>query len=84
MSLLNIPVSNPSLVKSTTELINQPQHLSFINQEGSGKNKKQINKYKKESLIKLAKECGINCKTKDGKLRTKEQIFRSLKRKKMI
>ena len=84
MSLLNIPVSNLNLVDLTSELIKQPQQISFINQEGSGKAKKEIDRYKKDALIKLAKKYGINHKTKDGNIRTKEQIFRSLKRKNLI
>jgi hypothetical protein len=116
MSLLNIPVMNPNLVNSTSELIAQPNTPSFINQEGSGKGKKkskairksksisisksksiskdktkkvpkkekEINKYKKDVLLKLAKKHGINCRKKDGNQRTKEQLFRSLKRKNLI
>ena len=48
------------------------------------KKEKEINKYKKDVLVKIAKKYGINCRKKDGNQRTKEQIFRSLKRKNLI
>ena len=59
---------------------------------GSGKSKKiikskkvkQIDLFKKDDLIKIAKKNDISLKTRDGKLKTKEQLFNSLKRKELI
>ena len=46
-------------------------------------NKKQIDTYKKDKLVKIAKKHGIKLSSK-GVKRTKEQLFNSLKRKKLI
>jgi hypothetical protein len=45
--------------------------------------KKQIDKYKKDKLVKIAKKNGIKLSSKGVKL-TKIQLFNSLKRKKLI
>jgi hypothetical protein len=45
--------------------------------------KKQIDTYTKDKLIKMAKKHGIKLSSK-GVKRTKEQLFNSLKRKKLI
>jgi hypothetical protein len=45
---------------------------------------KEINKYSKVQLEKVAKKHSVNCKTREGKLKTKQQLFNSLKRKKLI
>ena len=54
---------------------------------GKGKkqvsNKKQIDTYTKDKLVKIAKKHGIKLSLK-GVKRTKEQLFNSLKRKKLI
>ena len=54
---------------------------------GKGKkqvsNKKQIYTYTKDKLVKIAKKNGIKLSSK-GVKRTKEQLFNSLKRKKLI
>ena len=54
---------------------------------GKGKkqtsNKKQIDTYTKDKLVKIAKKHGIKLSSK-GIKRTKEQLFNSLKRKKLI
>ena len=44
----------------------------------------EISKYSKVQLEKLAKQNGITLRKRDGNPRTKEQLFRSLKRKKLI
>lgn len=45
---------------------------------------KQIDTYKKVDLEKIAKKNEVSLKTRDGKIKTKEQLFDSLKRKKLI
>jgi hypothetical protein len=40
--------------------------------------------YKKEALEKIAKKHDVCLKTKDGKIKTKEQLFKSLKRKNLV
>ena len=49
----------------------------------SAPKKKQIDSYTKDKLIKIAKKHGIKLSLK-GVKRTKEQLFNSLKRKKLI
>jgi len=53
---------------------------------GGKKNKrvKQIDTYNKKNLEKISKDNNISLKTRDGKVKTKEQLFNSLKRKKII
>ena len=46
-------------------------------------NKKQIDTYTKDKLVKMAKKHGIKLSLK-GVKRTKQQLFNSLKRKKLI
>ncbi len=45
---------------------------------------KEIDTYKKDKLVKIAKKHEVSLKARDGKLKTKEQLFNSLKRKKII
>ena len=45
---------------------------------------KKITDYSKEELVKIAKKHEINLKTKEKKLKTKEQLYASLKRKKLV
>lgn len=45
---------------------------------------KEIDTYKKDKLVKIAKKHDVCLKTRDGKVKTKEQLFNSLKRKKII
>jgi hypothetical protein len=49
----------------------------------SAPKKKQIDSYTKDKLVKIAKKHGIKLSLK-GVKRTKEQLFNSLKRKKLI
>jgi len=64
--------------------------LNSKNQIGSGKSKKTIKKvkeidmYKKDALEKIAKKHDISLKNRDGKIKTKEQLFKSLKRKDLL
>jgi hypothetical protein len=46
--------------------------------------KKEINLFKKLELTKLAKIHDISLKTRENKIKTKKQLFNSLKRKKII
>ena len=70
----------------------QQEEEQSVLQEGSGKKKKQskpkkvkeIDTYKKDKLVKIAKKHDVCLKTRDGKVKTKEQLFNSLKRKKII
>lgn len=50
----------------------------------SDKLKKLMNSFKKKDLVYIAKEYSISIKTKDGKIKSKEQLFNSLIRKKII
>ena len=45
---------------------------------------KEIDTYKKDKLVKIAKKHDVCLKTRDGKVKTKEQLFNSLKIKKII
>lgn len=46
--------------------------------------KKLIDTFKKTDLVKIAKKNDVNLKLRDGSVKTKEQLFNSLKRKKLI
>jgi hypothetical protein len=45
---------------------------------------KEIDTFKKPQLEKIAKKHDISLKGRDGKLKTKEQLFKSLKRKNLV
>ena len=51
---------------------------------GKKKFKKLIDRFKKTVLVKIAKKNNISLKTRDNNLKTKVQLFNSLKRKKLI
>jgi len=70
----SIKKSPKKLVKSTTKKVSSKKV----------KKEKEISKYSKVQLEKLAKQNGITLRKRDGTARTKEQLFRSLKRKKLI
>jgi hypothetical protein len=46
--------------------------------------KKNIDSFKKTDLVKIAKENKINLKNKDKTIKTKEQLYTSLKTKKLF
>jgi hypothetical protein len=46
--------------------------------------KKDINSFKKPELLKIAKKYKINIKNKNGNTKTKEELYKSLKIKKLI
>lgn len=92
LNLINQPVlyksveteSETNYSKSPTNFFNK---LLSSNQTGSGKTKKkvkEIDMYKKDALEKIAKKHDISLKAKDGKIKTKEQLFKSLKRKDLL
>ena len=45
---------------------------------------KQIDTFLKTDLEKIAKKHDVSLKTRDGKIKTKEQLFKSLKQKKLV
>jgi hypothetical protein len=45
---------------------------------------KEIDTFKKPKLERIAKKHEVSLKARDGKVKTKEQLFRSLKRKNLI
>jgi hypothetical protein len=90
-------INQPTLytdVKTEDETIYSNKPTSILDQlkikGGSLKSKKSIKKikeidlYKKDDLEKIAKKNNISLKTKDGKIKTKEQLFNSLKRKDLL
>jgi hypothetical protein len=50
----------------------------------SSKKVSEIKKFTRLQLVKLAKKHGVSLRKRDGTPKTKEQLFRSLKRKKLI
>lgn len=52
--------------------------------EKKEKKVKLIDTFLKPKLEKIAKKHDVSLKSRDGKLKTKEQLFNSLKRKKLI
>lgn len=48
------------------------------------KPKKEIDTYLKDKLVKIAKKHKVTLKTREGTIKTKEQLFNSLKRKKLL
>lgn len=45
---------------------------------------KEIDTFKKPQLEKIAKKHDVSLKSRDGKVKTKEQLFKSLKRKNLV
>jgi WD40 repeat protein len=74
----------PSSEIPSSEIPSSEIPLSAPSLNHLGGKKKLINLYKKPDLIKLAKKYGISLKTKTKTLKTKLQLFNSLKRKKLI
>jgi hypothetical protein len=52
--------------------------------KNNNKSNKLIDTFKKLDLVKIAKKYDVSLKTKDGSIKSKEQLFKSLKRKKLI
>ena len=62
----------------------QKQKNAVFSKTRGGGGKKEINLFKKLELTKLAKIHDISLKTRENKMKTKKQLFNSLKRKKII
>jgi hypothetical protein len=93
MDLINQPLLFSGIYDEDRVNYSNTPNIFFNNlysQNGSSKLKKSIPKvkeidsYKKEDLEKIAKKHNVSLKTKDGKLKTKEQLFKSLKRKDLL
>jgi WD40 repeat protein len=54
------------------------------NEKTPNKRKKIIDTYKKSDLVKIAKKHAVSLKTRDDKVKTKLQLFNSLKRKGLL
>ena len=93
MSIFYNPAPTNNLISLTTEQIkhyDEQNTFNILEEESllyggvkTKKSKKMIDNYKKTDLEKIAKKHDISLKTK-GKIKTKEQLFNSLKRKKLI
>ena len=82
-------IEQPLTLRRSNELIdvtiyNQLKDYKGMALMGGNKKLKKIDSYNKNELKKLAKENNIKVKKSDGTLKTKEQLFNSLKRKNLI
>lgn len=89
ITLTQTPTQMQGLLASMNDLMTATGSKSFgiveeessFSQSGSGK---LIDKYLKKDLVKIAKQNDVSLKSRDGKMKTKEQLFKSLKRKKLV
>jgi hypothetical protein len=84
----NSLITQPKITPSFNNMIDE-QYLSGggktkKSKDKSIKPKKEIDTYKKDQLVKIAKKHDVSLKARDGKVKTKEQLFSSLKRKKLL
>ena len=92
MSLLNADMTpfSDNILTLTNNIISQPHNNQVIMEEqsfmngGSKTKKKQIDTYTKAELVKIAKKNDVSLKTPQKEVKTKLQLFESLKRKKLI
>ena len=96
MSLLNADMTpfSDNILTLTNNIISQPHNNQVIMEEQSFMNggskqkkspkKKQIDTYTKAELVKIAKKNDVSLKTPQKEVKTKLQLFESLKRKKLI
>lgn len=70
----------PSTKKKTTV----PPKIISTTSKKTEKKPKQIDLFKKPQLEKLAKKHDVSLKTREGKPKTKKQLFNSLKRKELV
>jgi hypothetical protein len=92
MSLLNANMTpfSDNIITLTNNIISQPHHNQIIMEEqsfmkgGAKSKKKQIDTYTKVELVKIAKKNEVSLKTPQKEVKTKLQLFESLKRKKLI
>jgi hypothetical protein len=71
-------------VKKSTSTKKKTLKKRVVKRPTSKKVKKEIDKYTKVKLEKLSKKNGISIYRKDGSRKTKSQLFRTLKRKKLV
>jgi hypothetical protein len=94
LSLTNNLIAQPNIAPdlNTKGNIYVPSEEDIF-QFGSGKIKKkeikskkvkEIDTYLKPQLEKIAKKNNVNLKNRDGTIKNKQQLFNSLKRKKLI
>lgn len=92
LSLTNNLMTQPDIVPNFKQGNTYIPSEEDYNQTGSGKTKKipkskkvkEIDTYLKPDLEKIAKKNKVNLKNRDGTLKNKQQLFNSLKRKKLI
>jgi hypothetical protein len=83
-------IKQPDSSTGGINMSNMPVEEESISFELSGGKKgkllkqKLIDTFKKTDLVKIAKKNDVSLKTRDGSVKTKEQLFNSLKRKKLI
>jgi len=85
-NIMNQPNIVPDLNIKGNRYVSSEEHFT---QNGSGKPKKEkkvkeIDTFLKPQLVKIAKKNNVNLKNRDGSLKNKEQLFKSLKRKHLI
>jgi LAS superfamily LD-carboxypeptidase LdcB len=83
-----------NLLKSMSDLMSQSTDSKMmggknlkkkvIPKKTPQKKVKEIDTYKKPQLEKIAKKHDVNLKTREGKVKTKKQLFDSLKRKELV
>jgi hypothetical protein len=78
------PYPYPTVTEEGSFLPSKTVHHSGGNKKIISKKVKQIDTYTKVDLEKIAKKNEVSLKTRDGKIKTKQQLFDSLKRKKII
>ena len=87
ITMTQSPTSMENLLSAMNNLMTTNSKSSSnmgIVEEESSFSQLGAGKILKKDLIKIAKKNNVNLKTRDGKMKTKEQLFKSLKRKKLI
>lgn len=81
-------IKQPQFNEMDINLLNIPEEeFGSFQLSGGKKSKKkvkEIDTFKKSDLVKIAKKNDVSLKARDGSVKTKEQLFNSLKRKKLI
>ena len=70
--------------KSTKKTTKKSTSTKKRTTKKSVKKVKEMDKFTKVKLEKIAKKNGISCYRKDGSRKTKSQLFRTLKKKKLV
>ena len=87
ITMTQSPTSMENLLSAMNNLMTTNSKSSSnmgIVEEESSFSQLGAGKILKKDLIKIAKKNNVNLKTRDGKMKTKEQLLKSLKRKKLI